>query len=214
MSLNGTDLVSEASKFIGDQYVYGAAGPNTFDCSGLVQYSLEQLGMSNVPRTSEDQYAWTNHIGETQIQPGSLIFEQYPGDNSPPGHVAIYAGMSTTGQQMIVEAPEPGQQVHEIPWSPTGQQVIGYGDVPGLDYTNEPYSTSADSALGNIEGSLGNNGVAQFISSGLQSVGVSSVPELLERGGLIVLGGILLILGVVKLTGVRTPKNAIQNKTK
>jgi hypothetical protein len=125
-------FLAEAARFVGDPYVFGAAGPSAFDCSGLVQYSLEKIGLSNVPRTSEAQYAWVQHVSEKDLQPGDLIFEQWPGDQSPPGHVAIYTG---TGK--IEEAAQPGVPVHVVPWSPgqvsaEGGRVVGYGRIPGL----------------------------------------------------------------------------------
>ena len=129
---NAGAFLAEAARFVGDPYVYGAAGPSAFDCSGLVQYALEKVGLKNVPRTSEEQYAWVEHVPEKDLRPGDLIFEQWPGDSSPPGHVAIYTG---TGK--IEEAPSPGQPVHVIPWSPgqvsaEGGRVVGYGRIPGL----------------------------------------------------------------------------------
>jgi hypothetical protein len=127
VAISGSQIVAEARKFVGDPYVYGAAGPSTFDCSGLVQYTLEQLGLSGVPRTSEAQWGWVQKISQAQLQPGDLIFEQWPGDNAPPGHVVIYAG---NGQ--VVEAPQPGQNVHVRPWSASETTIVGYGRAPGL----------------------------------------------------------------------------------
>jgi len=60
--ISGNDIVVEAEKFRGDPYVWGAAGPSSFDCSGLVQYTLQRLGVKNVPRTSEDQWNWVEKI--------------------------------------------------------------------------------------------------------------------------------------------------------
>lgn len=126
----GGRLISEAEKFIGAPYVWGGESPKGFDCSGLVQYSLEKLGVKNVPRTSEEQWAWVRRISKAQLSAGDLIFMQYPGEASP-GHVAIYAG----GGQ-IIQAPGTGGHVEKVPWSPAataagGGQVIGYGRVAG-----------------------------------------------------------------------------------
>ena len=128
----GQAFVDEASSFIGDPYVFGAAGPTTFDCSGLVQYALEKIGLKNVPRTSEQQWNWVKHISAKDLQPGDLIFEQWPGDNAPPGHVVIYAG---NGQ--IIQAPHTGADVQLDSWSPgqvhaEGGRIVGYGRIPGL----------------------------------------------------------------------------------
>jgi hypothetical protein len=127
VSITGQSIVSEAKKFLGDPYVYGAAGPSSFDCSGLVQYVLTQLGVKGVPRTSEAQWGWVQKISRSQLQPGDLIFEQWPGDNSPPGHVVIYAG----GGQ-VIEAPHTGADVHLRAWSPSETTIVGYGRPQGL----------------------------------------------------------------------------------
>jgi hypothetical protein len=125
---SGAGFLQKAMTFLGDPYVYGGAGPSEFDCSGLVQYALQQVGLSDVPRTSEAQSAWATPIGQADLQPGDLVFSQWPGDDASPGHVAIYAG---DGQ--LLEAPHTGVPVHLIPLSSSYQQyVTGYGRVPGF----------------------------------------------------------------------------------
>lgn len=134
----GQDLADAVTQSIGDEYVYGATGPKTFDCSGLIYYWAKQLGYPNVPRTSEDQFA--KAAGRTtysqgsfkasdvgKLSAGDLIFSQWPGDNAPPGHVAVYVG---NGQ--VVEAPGTGQKVHKIPLD-TGyfSHIIGTGRLGG-----------------------------------------------------------------------------------
>jgi peptidoglycan DL-endopeptidase CwlO len=84
LDLSGASIVAEAKKFVGDPYAYGAAGPSSFDCSGLVQYVLTQLGVKSVPRTSEAQWGWVTKISRSQLQPGDLIFEQWGGGTTPP----------------------------------------------------------------------------------------------------------------------------------
>jgi peptidoglycan DL-endopeptidase CwlO len=122
----GAAFVHQAKEHIGAPYVFGAAGPAAFDCSGLVQYSLAQLGIT-APRTSEQQWAWVHRISYSALRPGDLIFEQWPGDQAPPGHVVIYAGH---GQ--VVEAPQPGEDVRLRPWSPDETWIVGYGQIPGV----------------------------------------------------------------------------------
>lgn len=164
----GQRLVAEAHKFIGDPYVYGAAGPKAFDCSGLVYYSLRQLGDTSVPRTSEAQWSWTQHISYKELQPGDLIFMQFPGDNAAPGHVVIYAG-----NNKIIQAPQPGQDVQEISWKPSdmaswGGRIVGYGRIPG--------ASGAASSSGN--GGSPALGLATGISAGLETVpGFSGVGQ-------------------------------------
>jgi cell wall-associated NlpC family hydrolase len=134
---SGSSFVQEAAKFIGRPYVFGAAGPSAFDCSGLVYYGLRQMGVQGVPRTSEEQWGWVDRIPASQLAPGDLIFEQWPGEVSP-GHVAIYAGGGE-----IIQAPAPGEDVQRVKWSPSivhseGGQIVGYGRVPGLTYSGSP----------------------------------------------------------------------------
>jgi hypothetical protein len=155
----GSRFVALAHTFIGDPYVYGAAGPKAFDCSGLVYYSLKKLGISSVPRTSEDQWHWAQHISYSQLEPGDLVFMQFPGDNAPPGHVVIYAG-----NNRIIQAPQPGQDVQEVSWKPSdmaawGGKVIGYGRIPGNSGANNN-SSGGSPALGLSTG----------ISAGLETV--------------------------------------------
>jgi NlpC/P60 family len=120
---------------IGDPYSFGAAGPNSFDCSGLVYWAARLVGLKNFPRTSEEQWAATQRIGVNQLRPGDLIFEQWPGDQAAPGHVVIWMGGGK-----IEQAPSTGQLVQVDSFSPggvsrEGGRVVGYGRIPGLTGT-------------------------------------------------------------------------------
>lgn len=134
---------------IGDRYTWGGNSPATgFDCSGLVQYAATKAGVKNFPRTSEQQYAATKRITFAELRPGDLIFEQWPGDQAAPGHVAIYTG---TGK--IEEAPQPGQPVHVVPWSPgsvsaAGGRIVGYGRIPGMSGATAAQLTAAQGSSG------------------------------------------------------------------
>ncbi len=83
----------------GKPYRWGAAGPSSFDCSGLVQYVYRRLGVS-VPRTTYAQYAATLHIPRSQLRVGDLIFVDGL------SHVGIYAGFG-----FIWHAPHTGARV-------------------------------------------------------------------------------------------------------
>ncbi len=98
--------VAAAESRVGDPYVWGAAGPNAFDCSGLVMWAYAQVGIS-LPHFSGAQYADTTHISMSQLEPGDLVF---PAD--PSQHVAMYVGGG-----MIVQAPYTGADVQIIPLS-------------------------------------------------------------------------------------------------
>jgi cell wall-associated NlpC family hydrolase len=98
--------VAAAESRVGDPYVYGASGPNAFDCSGLVMWAYAQVGIS-LPHFSGAQYADTTHISMSQLEPGDLVFPADPGQ-----HVAMYVGGG-----MIVQAPYTGADVQVIPLS-------------------------------------------------------------------------------------------------
>ena len=91
-------VVSAAQSQIGKPYVWGATGPNAYDCSGLVQYAYSQAG-KNVGRTTYQQAGAGQHISVSQAQAGDIIMW---GDY----HDAIYVG-----NNQYVHAPQPGQNV-------------------------------------------------------------------------------------------------------
>jgi peptidoglycan DL-endopeptidase CwlO len=102
-------LVAAVSR-LGMPYVWGAAGPSSFDCSGLVQWSFAQAGVV-MPRVAADQARTGPSVSVSQLAPGDLLF--YHTDPTAPGyisHVAIYLG----GGKMI-QAPEPGMNVEVVP---------------------------------------------------------------------------------------------------
>lgn len=81
-------VVALAQQEIGAPYVWGAAGPNAFDCSGLVTYVYGQMGIY-LPRTSSSQYYAGINISMDELQPGDLVFFDTYGSLS---HVGIYVG--------------------------------------------------------------------------------------------------------------------------
>jgi cell wall-associated NlpC family hydrolase len=104
-------------------YVWGANGPTSFDCSGLVQWSFAQAGVV-MPRVAADQARTGPSVPVSQLQPGDLLF--YHTDPTAPGyisHVAIYLG----GGKMI-QAPEPGMDVEVVPVD-VGNEFAGAVDV-------------------------------------------------------------------------------------
>jgi cell wall-associated NlpC family hydrolase len=91
-------------------YVWGAAGPSSFDCSGLVQWSFAQAGIV-MPRVAADQAMSGPAVPVSQLEPGDLLF--YHTDPTAPqyiSHVAIYLGNG-----WMIQAPEPGQDVEVVP---------------------------------------------------------------------------------------------------
>ena len=82
-------LVSLANSKLGCKYVWGATGPNTFDCSGLTSWLYKQIGIT-IPRTSLAQSKSGASISKDELQPGDLVF--FKTTSAPVGHVGIYVG--------------------------------------------------------------------------------------------------------------------------
>jgi hypothetical protein len=139
-------FVAEVQKFLGDAYVYGAAGPITFDCSGLVQYALAQIGIT-APRTSEQQWAWVQQINQSQLQAGDLVFLNFPGEVSP-GHVEIYTG---SGKMIGADNPSVGVRIDSL--AGLQSNVVGYGRVPGVAYSGATGGGVTPGAAGAAPGS-------------------------------------------------------------
>ena len=78
--------VNTALAQVGDRYVYGATGPNSFDCSGLTSFSYKAAGIS-IPRTSKAQSTVGTPVSKANLKPGDLVFFY-----SPVSHVAMYIG--------------------------------------------------------------------------------------------------------------------------
>ena len=95
--------VAYAESKVGDPYVYGAAGPGAFDCSGLTMMAWAQAGVS-LPHNAAAQASMSTGISLSHLEPGDLVFYSYDGRGI--GHVAIYVGGG-----MVVHAPRPGEDV-------------------------------------------------------------------------------------------------------
>ncbi|MGL4570125.1 MAG: NlpC/P60 family protein [Clostridium sp.] len=102
-SASAQAVVNEAYKHLGKKYVYGATGPNTFDCSGLTSYVYSKATGIYIGRTTYDQIGAGRAVSRSELQPGDLVFP-----NS--GHVGIYVG---NGQ--IIHAPQTGDVVKVSP---------------------------------------------------------------------------------------------------
>jgi peptidoglycan DL-endopeptidase CwlO len=108
--LMGGPAVQYALSKVGNGYVFGAAGPSVFDCSGLTMAAWSQAGVS-LPHSSSAQYSSGRHISESELQPGDLVFYY-----SPISHVGMYIGGGK-----IVNALNPGAGVvisglHDMPY--------------------------------------------------------------------------------------------------
>jgi|SRR5690606_37470253 len=98
----------------GSPYVYGAAGPNRFDCSGLVYYAYKRAGIKRVKRTSSQQAAQAKTIKRKRMRRGDLMFFHNGGRVY---HVGIFVGWKN-GRRQMIHAPRPGQRVSRtVPWT-------------------------------------------------------------------------------------------------
>ncbi|MGE3286466.1 MAG: C40 family peptidase [Pseudonocardia sp.] len=86
VATRAASAVKIAMSKIGKPYRYGASGPNAFDCSGLVQWTYKQLGVS-LPRTSRAMAGVGKPVAKSDLRPGDLVFFY-----KPISHVAIYIG--------------------------------------------------------------------------------------------------------------------------
>ncbi len=112
----GAAAVEWAKTQLGKEYVWGAYGPDSYDCSGLTMMSWRNAGV-NIPRTSREQYKYVLKIPYDQLRPGDLVFwTDDPNDANAIYHVAMWIG----GGQ-IIEASRPGVPLRIAPmrWSST-----------------------------------------------------------------------------------------------
>ena len=99
VSATGNAIVDYAYKFLGKPYVYGATGPNSFDCSGFTQYVFKNAAGINLSRTTYTQINEGVPVSRENLQPGDLIFTHA-------GHVGIYVG-----NNQFIHAPRTGDVV-------------------------------------------------------------------------------------------------------
>jgi cell wall-associated NlpC family hydrolase len=106
-----TQIVDYAASFKGHRYVFGAAGPKYFDCSGLVLYVFKHVTGLTLPHHAAAQIHYGKRITKAQAKPGDLVFVSGSGGIH---HVAIYAGKG-----MWWEAPHTGSWVRLVKiWAP------------------------------------------------------------------------------------------------
>lgn len=104
----GQRVVAYAERQIGKPYVYGAEGPDAFDCSGLTQQAWASVGVA-IPRTANGQYQSLTKVAYAQRRPGDIL----AWGGSTVTHVAIYVG-----QDRMIEAPKPDTVVRLVPVYP------------------------------------------------------------------------------------------------
>ncbi|RRO19200.1 NlpC/P60 family protein [Saccharopolyspora rhizosphaerae] len=105
-SVLAEQALSYAKGQLGKPYVWGAAGPAAFDCSGLTQQAWKAAGVE-IPKYSQTQYFQGGvHVPLAQAQPGDLVFWGYGRDPRGIHHVGLYLG-----DDQLLHAPQPGESV-------------------------------------------------------------------------------------------------------
>ena len=102
----------------GKPYVWGATGPDAFDCSGLIVYAWRTAGYRPTVRTSQEMFRVSERIPLGSEQPGDLLFSHFEADG--PGHVLIVVRPG-----LAVQAPRTGDVVKLTPYSSDGDWVVG-----------------------------------------------------------------------------------------
>lgn len=197
--VDATQPIRFALSQLGKPYLWGANGPNSYDCSGLMVAAYATVGKS-LPRTTEAMIADNNllTVNKGQLQPGDLVFP-----NS--GHVQMYLGGGK-----VVEAPRTGLNIRvtalgdvmtakrvttpsPADWSSTPIS----GTVPVSDVTNAGLGDVAGGLLG-----LGASEVSEAVGKGFTTALKNMLAPLMELAklvGLTVGGGILIAGGIALL---------------
>ena len=103
MAIDITKVLERAREQLGKKYVFGTAGPNTFDCSGLVVYAFKPFGIT-LPHHAASQAKLGTEVAKDDIQPGDLVFSDWGG--GPNSHVGI-----AVSKTQIINAPHKGANV-------------------------------------------------------------------------------------------------------
>lgn len=90
-SSSADKVINIAKQQLGKTYVWGAEGPNTFDCSGFTLYSFKNGAGVNLPRVSKEQSKYGTSVSKSNLQKGDLVFFDTDGDGVV-NHVGIYIG--------------------------------------------------------------------------------------------------------------------------
>lgn len=163
-----TGLLKAVEKYgEGHRYVWGAAGPTTFDCSGLVMYALKHAYGIDFPHFSGSQYGMTQHISKDQAKMGDLVFWGNHGDE----HVGVYAGGN---RYFSAESPSQGIHMNTLD-SVVGKGKPLFGRVRGLSQkSDDKVSVKANSFIEKLIKSQVGNGFFKFLAKLGSLFGISS----------------------------------------
>jgi peptidoglycan DL-endopeptidase CwlO len=111
--------IAFAEEQLGKPYQWGGTGPDSFDCSGLVMMAYRAAGI-DIPRTSQQQWAWGPRVSPSHVQPGDLVFfVGADGTETAPGHVGIVIGGG-----LMIEAYSTGFPIRIAPYG--GRDPVGF----------------------------------------------------------------------------------------
>ena len=125
LSISQRNIRENIMKFshekLGSKYVWGAAGPDTFDCSGFAQYVFKKSTGISIPRVSSDQAAYSPRLSLLSMKKGDLIFFDTTGKGRI-SHVGIYIGerqfihASSSGKRVIISSLNTGYYMKRFRW--------------------------------------------------------------------------------------------------
>lgn len=185
MSIDLEKVIETAVAQVGDPYVYGAEGPDRFDCSGLTMYAYAASGVT-LPRTARAQQDYAKAV--TDPQPGDLVFW---GD--PAHHVGIYLG----GGQ-VLDAPHTGDKVkiRNVWGTPT------YGRVPGVPADSPAAVRAAKTALGKLGSAFDwvkdkiGDGAGAVAGTAADVLNLPDPADVAAQARKVVIEGVFVVLGV------------------
>lgn len=125
-----TRALDYARAQIGTPYVWGADGPDAFDCSSLVMAAYQHAGVG-LPRTTGEQYHAGQHVPIEQAQPGDLVF--WANTHGPPQPEAIHHVALYLGNDRVLHAPQPGETVEESAMWRDGIMPMAVRPTPGKE---------------------------------------------------------------------------------
>jgi cell wall-associated NlpC family hydrolase/SLT domain-containing protein len=163
-------VIKVAMKYLGVKYVWGGSTPKGFDCSGLIQYSFRQIGVS-LPRTAAQQQRAGKKVKLSDVRAGDLLF------NGDPAHHVVMC----VGGGKIIEAPHTGSVVRIRSFRPSeftnAVRILGaVGNMNDIGSDSESTAGSDSNRLstmgfGGDVGSYGSTEEADAIASGISSSG-------------------------------------------
>lgn len=192
---SGAEVVADARRYLGVPYVFGGGPANPMaglDCSGLVERVAFDLGINSCPRTSEQQWTWSEHVA-TPSTGDMVFFVGADGEPGNPGHVGFVVTLGT-----MIDAPKTGTVVQQQGYSNgTGPNaIVGYGRMRGV-------SPSSSANVSYITADKSNNAAAGGAAAGI----FGFITIILFFGAIIA----LIVFGVFLLTRLSCRKHCIES---